>query len=509
MGYVLTDEEFKTLSFRSFSSTCVAFFGTFASFNFGYTLGILNIPRNIIIQNFEMCGNAFTFSCTAALNRFRFITPVVFLGAFFGALTASRIANHGRILCLHVTNLFFIVGHLIVAFSFGSSKSAFIQILIGRFIAGLGVGSTTVIVPIFIMENSPLSRRGMYNCFHPCMINFGVFMSVAICLPLTQPNNDNPMPPANFEKWYWRFVVLIACCVSVAQILFFWKFKESASFYINKATTAEHLDVNNPNMIKAKQSLQKIYPNEIADLVLSSMINQKKYILNSTSRTENLNFFQILGHPLHRKVLFFAIVMVLLQASTCINVVVTQSNSLFLNAGMEAERVSYVSLAVNFGFLFASIIILFFVDKIGRKKLLVWGVFGISVFMGPSAICFWFQDHLTKSVMSTLAAVSLVGFGLCFNFSIGAVSWLWITEILVPSTINTSMGVAGCCNWLAQTFLVFGLGYGDIATTFNFCFWSSIVSFFSIILMVKETSGKKYSPYYKFHENSQIGNQEQ
>ncbi|CAI7604184.1 unnamed protein product [Penicillium pancosmium] len=86
------------------------------------------------------------------------ITSMVQLGSIVGALLAFLICDKlGRVQTLRILSFLWLVGFIIVVASQGSLG----QVLAGRFIAGLGIGMTTVVGPMYIAEIAPKSVRGM------------------------------------------------------------------------------------------------------------------------------------------------------------------------------------------------------------------------------------------------------------------------------------------------------------------------------------------------------------
>lgn len=91
-------------------------------------------------------------------NMLSNITSMVQLGSIVGAFLAFILCDKlGRVRTLQTLSLLWLVGFIIVVVSEGNVN----QILAGRFIAGLGIGMTTVVSPMYIAEIAPKSIRGM------------------------------------------------------------------------------------------------------------------------------------------------------------------------------------------------------------------------------------------------------------------------------------------------------------------------------------------------------------
>jgi MFS family permease len=78
-------------------------------------------------------------------------------GCFAGCFIASWVADRwGRKTALQIAGLVTIVGCIIQAVAMGEIAAMYV----GRFIAGLGVGGASMVVPLYISENAPRGIRG-------------------------------------------------------------------------------------------------------------------------------------------------------------------------------------------------------------------------------------------------------------------------------------------------------------------------------------------------------------
>lgn len=78
-------------------------------------------------------------------------------GCFFGALLTFPLAERiGRKKAIFISAAVFLVGGSLMTASSGMLP----VLILGRAIAGLGIGSTSLAVPVYIAETSPPSIRG-------------------------------------------------------------------------------------------------------------------------------------------------------------------------------------------------------------------------------------------------------------------------------------------------------------------------------------------------------------
>ena len=101
------------------------------------------------------------------------VVSILLAGAAVGALVAGRIADQlGRRRTIFITSIVFVVGLLLSTFA----PTLWI-FWISRFIIGLGVGSTSFVVPLYIGEIAPPSRRGGLVSLNQLSVTIGILVS--------------------------------------------------------------------------------------------------------------------------------------------------------------------------------------------------------------------------------------------------------------------------------------------------------------------------------------------
>lgn len=111
-------------------------------------------------------------------QRQSIITSLLSAGTFFGALlqsfTSDRLGRRGSII---FWSIIFSVGIIIQVSSFGLA-----QITVGRFVAGLGVGALSAIVPLYVGEAAPKKLRGALLVLYQVQIASGLFLAYIVDL---------------------------------------------------------------------------------------------------------------------------------------------------------------------------------------------------------------------------------------------------------------------------------------------------------------------------------------
>src|SRR6201986_3636857 len=113
---------------------------------FGYDTGVVSGALLFLKKDF------------GGLSSFQqeLVTSLLLVGAAVGALLAGRLADQiGRRKSVMITAVTFIVGVALAAFA-----PAFWILIVARFVIGLGVGASSMVVPLYIGEIAPPRIRG-------------------------------------------------------------------------------------------------------------------------------------------------------------------------------------------------------------------------------------------------------------------------------------------------------------------------------------------------------------
>lgn len=95
-------------------------------------------------------------------------------GCFIGCFLASWASDRwGRKVALQLSGLITIVGCIIQAVAMGALEAMYI----GRFVAGVGVGGASMVVPLYISENSPRGIRGGLTGLYQLFIATGTCLA--------------------------------------------------------------------------------------------------------------------------------------------------------------------------------------------------------------------------------------------------------------------------------------------------------------------------------------------
>jgi MFS family permease len=108
-------------------------------------------------------------------DRLGNITSMVQLGSIAGALIAFWITDKvGRLWATRQLCLIWVAG---IAIFLGAGNTGSLgQVYAGRFIAGVGIGQTTVVAPTYLAETAPRAIRGLCVCAFSGAVYLGIML---------------------------------------------------------------------------------------------------------------------------------------------------------------------------------------------------------------------------------------------------------------------------------------------------------------------------------------------
>lgn len=422
----------------------ISFVAALGGFLFGYDTGIISGALTFLQQSFPMS--------TITLEL---VVSSVVLGALVGALISGRTADYfGRRSMLICAASAFLSGTLVI-----SLASSITSLIVGRFIVGIAIGLSSYITPLFISEIAPSHKRGSLVLLNAITITGGEAIAFLVDYALTPTGS-----------WRWMFATgLIPALLLFIGMLFL---PSTPRWSASKGFTQ-----------KAKQTLQKIRPGQNVDKELNEIIAT----LNRASGKWQ-NIFSKKLYP----VLLLGISLGVLQQFVGINTVMYYGPVIFKTAGFQSASAQILA---TFGMgivnTIMSVIGVFIVDKIGRRKLLLSGLFaaGISLLFIGNLFLTPQLSSVQQYAMILLMIIYISG----YCISIGSLFWLIISEIYPLHIRGIAMSVVTATQWganfiVATTFLSI-LNYFGPQDTFWLYACICLIGMLLVYKWVPETSG--------------------
>lgn len=356
------------------------------------------------------------------------ITTAGLAGAVIGAMFSGRIADViGRKKVILTSAVIFSVGALWSGFS-----QTAMMLVFARFFLGIAIGVSSFAVPLYIAEISPTKTRGTMVSMFQLLITIGIMLSYLSDSIFAVPDGD----PAYTECWRPMFYVgVIPAIIMFVGMIFL---PETPRWLISKG----HED-------KCRDVLQKVEEPELVEEVISKMkadIEADKH----NKVTWNLIFKKWLRVPL-----FIAIGIMFVQQFTGINTIIYYSPKIFLMSGFaDAQAAVWASVSVGVVNVAFTILSLFMIDRLGRRKLYFIGLTGIVVALIAMGSCFALQSTLGDSIK--WITISLVWVYIAFfAISLGPLGWLIISEVFPLKVRGIGSSIGALSNWLFNGVVAF------------------------------------------------------
>ena len=358
------------------------------------------------------------------------------VGSIGGVAIAGKLSDYfGRKLVLLFSAVLFSSSAIGCMFS-GSIS----QLVIYRIIGGVGIGVASVISPLYISEISVSRFRGTLVTLYQLAITIGFVVAYLVNYAI---NEYTVRAAGNFESsgWWWKIMISenwrgMLGAETLPALLFFvtlFFIPESPRWLVLKA-----------NENKAQNIFTRIYGQIDADLQIADL---KNLILS-----EKETSWKILLLPGFRVAVFIGISLAILGQFMGVNAVLYYGPSIFQQTGLsEGDSLFYQVIvgAVNFG---STILAMAVIDKIGRKKLVYYGVSGMLITLVLIAGYFILNKSGNVVPPVTLLILILLYIFAC-AISICVVIWVLLSEMYPAKVRGLAMSAAGFSLWIG-TFLI-------------------------------------------------------
>ncbi|XP_054776527.1 polyol transporter 5-like [Prosopis cineraria] len=457
---------------NKFALACATLAST-TSILLGYDIGVMSgaiiyIKRDLKITDVQV----------------EILVGIINLYSLIGSFLAGRTSDWiGRRYTIVLAGAIFFVGAILMGFS---PNYAFL--MFGRFIAGIGIGYALMIAPVYAAEVSPTSSRGFLTSFPEVFINtgllFGYISNFAFSkLPL---------------RIGWRLMLGIGVVPSLLIALGVLAMPESPRWLVMRGRLGEArrvLEKTSDSQEEARLRLADIksaagIPESCNDDVVHVMSKQ------STGKGVWKEMF-IHASPAVRHIVLAVLGIHFFQQAIGLDSVVLYSPTIFGKAGITSDNQKLLAtVAVGFTKTIFILVATFFLDRVGRRPLLLSSFGGIILSLFTLATCLTVIHHSHTKVMWAVGLSIATVLSSVATFSIGAgpIAWVYSTEIL-PLRLRAqgaAMGVVvnrTISGVISMTFLSLSKAmtiggafflYGGVAT----------VGWIFFYIMLPETRGK-------------------
>jgi len=465
-----------------------------SSFLFGYQTIVLDTCAELIAVHLRWCDSDWQSDCNRANFYIGLVNSSVYLGAALGAVLSGRhaVASLGSRKQILISDALFAAGGLCCA-----TAEDFWALLAGRLLSGVGLGLCAIATPLFIAEISPRERRGVNSCFHGVGITVGILAASSLGLPQGPPPSGPGELLHGLDTWYWRFLMAFQILPALVQVLFFFIIIpiDPPSFLVQRGRIEEARTLlyrtygidKSPNITKLNvETLQS--NNQIANLELQ--MNELIEAAN-TAQDVRVRVREAVWDPFLRCAVFLGFGLAAFQQLCGINALMSYSNMFFLEGGIPASKTTLASTAMATANVIVSFLSSRVVDHWGRRKLLLTGSLGQAIAMGVLSICVMpaVARLFSPVVLGTVTVVAFSCFVVTFSAGLGAITWLYLSEIYPMEIRGSALSACGVINWLCSFGIVFVVKFLNLKQTCCLLFFISAIGFIGVHLWIVETKG--------------------
>ena len=422
---------------------------------FGLGIGVISGAIEFIQRDFHVSDQFIEWIVTALI-----------WGALFGTFLSGFLSNkYGRKSAMLLSTILFIIGALQCAFATSSN-----MLIAARFVFGLAIGMTVFITPLYISEIAPQKVRGALISGYQLMMAFGLLIAF-----LSNTFFATTFSFAGVAGGHWRlmlgFVALPALIILPLMLLL----PESPRWLFLKGFQDRSVAIFKKIGLSQEEILHET--NEIKT-------NLKKKQNGLQLLLTNRNF---------RRAVFLGVSLQVIQQFTGINIVMYYAPRIFKIAGFAttAEQL-WGTVIIGAIVIVSAIIAIVFVDRLGRKPIMYFGLTIIAASL--LTVGFLFNKNLEQSPqLGHYAIGALLLFILAYGMSAGPLIWVLCSEIFPLAGRDLGVTFSTAANWISNaivggTFLTLldKLGNGN-----TFLFYGTIQIFFLLffICFVPETKG--------------------
>ncbi|CAM2784185.1 D-xylose transporter XylE [Salinicoccus roseus] len=439
----------------------ITLIATLGGLLFGYDTAVISGAEQSLQKYITADYNSFIHGVTVSS---------ALIGCVIGGLLSGRIAAaFGRKRSLQLAALLLMVSAFLSAypelifFEVGESGLALlIMFNIYRIIGGIGVGLASAVSPMFISEMAPSGIRGRLVSWNQFAIIFGMLVVYFVNYAITFGQSD-----LWIDDMGWRYMFASEAVPALVFFLLLFMVPE----------TPRHLTLNDEED-KALTVLNRIY---------RSPSHAKKILANIKSTKDGQSEQKTPLFTFGKKVIIIGILISFFQQFIGINVALYYAPRIFadLGAGANASMVQTVVMGlVNVIF---TLVAIMYVDKFGRKPLLIIGSTGMAVgMMGVSTLAGF-------GIIGISTLVFIVIYTASFMMSWGPIAWVLLSEIFPNRVRSSAMAIAVAVQWLANftitSFYPFMMEISG-AMTYGFYALMCVLSGLFVWKFVPETKGK-------------------
>lgn len=354
------------------------------------------------------------------------------IGCLLGSIASGILSERfGRKRLMIIAAIIFALSSVLTGWA-----HTFTWFVIWRIWGGIAIGIASNLSPMYIAEISPANIRGRLVAINQLTIVIGILCAQIVNMFIADTVPDGATAEMIRDSWNgqygWRWMF---CAVAIPSVIFLIGaifIPESPRWLVKKGRKD-----------KAYTILQRIGNVEYAAAVLRDIENAIE-----ANRNEVICFKTLIKSKVF-KILLIGMALAVLQQWSGINVIFNYAENIYREAGYGVSDILFnivITGAVNLAF---TLIAVGFVDRVGRRALMLIGCAGIGLSHLLIGIVYIYGIKGLPILLLTLLTIG------CYAMSLAPITWVLISEIFPNRLRSMLISIAVSSLWVACFILTF------------------------------------------------------
>lgn len=298
----------------------------------------------------------------------------------------------------------------------------FTTMIIGRIVAGISIGLLSGIIPVYLAEVAPKSIRGSAGSLFYLTLAIGILFAFLVTLGFnTLSVDDNGV----FQPNNWRYILAIQAGLAIFLLILMFPLTESPRWLISVG----QLDKGRKTLFRTRWNLplgrRKNEKNEW--ITITNIDVEYDEIIAEVIENKEMETawydYSVLFQPSYILRTSLGIFIQFFQQLSGINSFFYYSSVIYQDLGIVPDSTTAVTGAVS---VVATFISIYFIDKLGRRQLLIYGSLGMMIslcIVGGTILSTDAQVNvLQRNVITVFICLYIVN----FSYSYGPIGTYYI-----------------------------------------------------------------------------------
>ncbi|MFI4860438.1 MAG: sugar porter family MFS transporter [Phycisphaerales bacterium JB063] len=443
---------------------------------FGFDTVVISGGIGDIVEEYGLSSAQEGFTVASAL-----------IGTIIGAMCVGKPTDwYGRRPVMMLLAVLFTVSAIGCAFAWD-----WWSLLGFRLIGGLGIGGASVVSPMYICEIAPASRRGRLGMLAQFNIVLGILVAFV---------SNYIVASIGFGENTWRWMLGVETLPALAYLLLLFWVPESPRWLVARGRDDE-----------ARGVIERVGTDQGRSVV------EEVLAIEQSLATERAGLREPFFQRRYLKPIMLAFAIAAFNQLSGINAILYYATRIFESAGFGESAALLNGVGLGLVNLIFTMSAMFFIDRFGRKSLMLVGSFGYIVTLAATAVVFFTQTEMvangqgemvrriTSSSGGMVVFVALCLFIAAHAFGQGAVLWVFISEVFPNAVRARGLALGSWTHWvfaaaIGQSFpMIADRAGGWVFAFYAVCMLGQLVW---VLLVMPET---RNVPLEEIGENLGIG----